>query len=794
MNVTVSSWALPGDYGQAHPVARKRPGGMAGGWLAAGDVDWQAVWSQDDRMEAIPRRVPAGSVGPAVPGAPDVGRPGRRRRPTGKPPPLPRSIHRTGLWWVAAAVVLVTLAKVVFGPARRSLGVAVTVWDDAVVGWLARLHLPGLTGLMEAIVASTGSAAVVGVVRWGVLVALLVLRRFRHLVVFVGSFLAVLLAVRLATVDRPRPFGVDLRGSWAGWAMPSRPVAIFAATLVGVLYTLVPVGRWRQLGKWVAAGLVTAFALARVGLGVDAPTDVLVGAVIGVAVSVAAYRLFVPSEVFPVAYRRGRSAHLDVGGRRGEAIRDALADQLGLTVVEVKPFGLSGSAGSTPLRIQVQDGAGDARYVFGKLYARSHLRADRSYKFARALRYGRLEDEKPFSTVRRLVQQEDYALSLMQRAGLPSPEPYGVAELTPEREYLIVFEFLDGATELGEADVDDAIIDQGLAIVRKLWDANLAHRDIKPANLLVRGGKLYLIDVFFAQLHPSPWRQAVDLANMLLCLALRSSPQQVYQRALRRFSVGEITEAFAAARGLALPSQLRRMMRDQGRDLHGEFVRLLPTPPRPIGVQRWSARRVGLLLLVLVALIPAVPMAWAFASSSANPDAGAAVSGGNGSCTQLEELWLQAQAVPSASLIPCFQAFPAGIQGALAVRNGESVLQFDRAGVDIKLNIADGPHVTAEAGSVTIRLTATCAAHTTTAGQTIAPGVTRFHLEGPPGTSEVADVFRGGCVTYRAEAGSASARLLDQAQRAVSFRARDDLRQALQRRSGGRLDLYPAAP
>ena len=275
-------------------------------------------------MGAIPRRVPAGSAGPAVPGAPDVGRPGRRRRPTGKPPPLPRGIHRTGLWWVAAAVVLVTLAKVVFGPARRGLGVAVTVWDDAVVGWLARLHLPGLTGLMEAIMASTGSAAVVGVVRWGVLVALLVLRRFRHLVVFVGSFLAVLLAVRLATVDRPRPFGVELRGSWAGWAMPSRPVAIFAATLVGVLYTLVPAGRWRQLGKWVAAGLVTAFALARVGLGVDAPTDVLVGAVIGVAVSVAAYRLFVPSEVFPVAYRRGRSAHLDVGGRRGEAIREDL--------------------------------------------------------------------------------------------------------------------------------------------------------------------------------------------------------------------------------------------------------------------------------------------------------------------------------------------------------------------------------------------------------------------------------------------------------------------------------------
>jgi tRNA A-37 threonylcarbamoyl transferase component Bud32 len=757
-------------------------------------MDWQAAWSQDERMEATPRQVPPSSLDPTAPGARDVRRSGRRR-PTGQPPPLPRSIQRTGVWWAAAAVVLVTLAKVVFGPARRSLGVVVTVWDDAVVRWLAGLRLPGLTGLMEAVVASTGSAGMIGALRWGTLLALLALRRFRHLVVFVGSFLAVLLAVRLATVDRPRPFGVDLRGSWAGWAMPSRPVAIFAATLVGVLYTLVPVGRWRQLGKWAATGLVAAFALARVGLGVDAPTDALLGAVIGVAVSVAAYRLLVPNEVFPVTYRRGRAAHLDVGGRRGEAIRDALADQLGLTALEVEPFGLSGSAGSTPLRIQLQDQAGTTRHVFGKLYAKSHLRADRSYKLGRALLYGRLEDEKPFNTVRRLVQQEDYALALMARAGLPSPEPYGIAELTPEREYLIVFEFLDGATEIGEAEVDDAIIDQGLAIVRRLWDANLAHRDIKPANLLVRDGKLYLIDVFFAQLHPSPWRQAVDLANMLLCLALRSSPQQVYDRALRRFSVGEISEAFAAARGLALPSQLRKLMRDQGRDLHAEFVRLLPTPPRPIAIQRWSPRRVGLLLLVLLVLLPAaVPLAWVFASASANPSVGAAVGGGNGSCTQLEELWLQAQSVPSASRIPCVQALPAGIYGTLAVRDGESVLELSHASLDISLIAGERPRAHAAAGSATIRLTATCAVPTTGEGQTIAPGVRRFQIDRPASTPQVVDVFPGGCVVYQQEPDAgASAALLDQAQRAVTYRTRDDLRQALRRHSGGRLDLDPAA-
>jgi tRNA A-37 threonylcarbamoyl transferase component Bud32 len=481
-----------------------------------------------------------------------------------------------------------------------------------------------------------------------------------------------------------------------------------------------------------------------------------------------------------------------VSGRRGEAIRHALADQLGLTALDVEPFGQAGSAGSTPLRIQVQGEAGTTRHVFGKLYARSHLRADRSYKLWRALLYGRLEDEKPFHTVKRLVQQEDYALALMQRAGLPSPEPYGVAELTPEREYLIVFEFIDGAREIGEAEVDDAIIDQGLAIVRRLWDANLAHRDIKPANLLVRDGKLYLIDVFFAEIHPSPWRQAVDLANMMLCLGLRSSPEQVYERALRQFSVQEITEAFAAARGLALPSQLRKMMRDQGRDLHAEFVRLLPAPPRPISVQRWSARRVGLLLVVLLALIPAIPLAWAFAQSSASPGSGAAVTGGSGACSQLEELWLEAQSVPSSSRIPCVRPLPGGVLGTLTVRDGESVIELAQARFAIDLNTGGEPKATAEAGAVTLQFTAACAAPPTGPGETVAPGVRRYRLGGTGASAQVVHVFPGGCVTLRPEPGSGpSATLMRQAEQAVSFQTRDALGEALRRRSDGRLQLDP---
>jgi hypothetical protein len=116
-------------------------------------------------MDSTPRQILPGVAGPARSGAHRVRQSGRRRRPTGAPPPLPHSIQPTGLWWAAAAVVLVIFAKVAFVVAAGGLGVAVTVWDDAVVGWLAGLYAPGLTGLMGAIVASTGSVVMIAILR-----------------------------------------------------------------------------------------------------------------------------------------------------------------------------------------------------------------------------------------------------------------------------------------------------------------------------------------------------------------------------------------------------------------------------------------------------------------------------------------------------------------------------------------------------------------------------------------------------------------------------------------------------
>jgi tRNA A-37 threonylcarbamoyl transferase component Bud32 len=499
---------------------------------------------------------------------------------------------------------------------------------------------------------------------------------------------------------------------------------------------------------------------------------------IGVTLPLLLFRRFTPNEVFPVTYRRGRSAHLDIGGARGQAIRRALEDQLGLIVEEVKPFGLAGSAGSTPLRITVK---GDPpRQLFGKLYAQSHLRSDRWYKLGRELLYGRLEDEKPFNSVRRLIQQEDYALRLMRDHGLPSPAPFGFVELTPEREYLLVTEFFAGTVELGEAEVTDQVIDDGLRVIRKLWDAGLAHRDIKPANLLVRDGRLLLIDVAFVEARPTPWRQAVDLANMMLCLALRSSPERVYRRALQYFTVEEITEGFAAARGLALPSQLRHLLRTQGRDLHAEFVRLLPTPPQPIRIQRWSARRLGLWAAMLALVVLATlntRIVFSNEIAVATP-----LNRTDVDCGHLEPLWLMAQSVPSASLIPCLQLVPVDWKIAeVAVNNGRSVitLDHDRSGKAVAV----------------VKLTASCdlaGAREVTSEQRGARRYVRVDPNAREFSATRFYTFDGGCVSQRfSAAGPSALRMSDTASTELGFITREQLRQALSQRSNGRLELDP---
>jgi membrane-associated phospholipid phosphatase len=692
-----------------------------------------------------------------------VRRTGRQRRPSGAPPPLPRRIAVTTTAWAALAAILVTGAFLVSerAPWRAALDQAST-W---ILRQLATVRAPWLTDVANGI--NAAGLDWLPVIAAVVAVLIMAFRRWRHLLVLFLCliFLEIGGGWIYFGLSRPRPFGVPIIGGWHGYSAPSVPVGALTFFLMGAVYGLAVPGRPRSYAKAGTAAVVALFGLARLYLAVDHPDDVVFGVALGVAVPLAAFRFFTPNEVFPVAYRRGRTAHVDVTGRRGAAIRQAVHDQLGLTVKEIRLVGLASSAGSTPLRLTVE---GDPdQYLFAKLYTRSHVRADRWYKLWRTILYGALEDEHPFSSVRQLTQYEDYVLRLLRDSGVRVAAPYGIVEITPEREYLLVTEFFTGAVEIGDAEVDDNIIDQGLLLIRKLWDAGVAHRDIKPGNLMVRDGRLRLIDVDFAQVRPSPWRQAVDLGNMMLVLAIRTDPGRVYRRALNYFTPDELAEAFAATRGVASPTQLRAFLKRDPRDLLGEFRALAP-PRRPIALQRWGARRVVLAVAVLGATAIAVAI-----GISALP--ASAIGAHPPVCGTGHSMILSAQAVPSSAKLPCIAGLPSGwTVGGTDIRNGQTEfwLNSDRAG-----NRA-----------ITVTLTARCDTSGAVRIPSDQPGARRYERPlslQPRFTLVRMYTFAGGCVTYQFSfAAGAAPSLGIPIDTAVAFEPRSVLVDYVQRTEG----------
>jgi hypothetical protein len=510
------------------------------------------------------------------------------RRPSGEPPALPKAS-----WWprIVVTLVIVILLGLVLVAAVGSNP------PSGLLAWFSRFQHDPYLAIAKALNWFATKTGII-VLRIVMAVVLLSFLRIRHLFV---SIVAIGVVDLLATWHllqfqlNPPQSPVVVPPAGGQWFFPASAIASLSITLGVMVFSLAPGGMWRRRAFVIALALAILVVLARAVLGA---TYVYAGAysvALGFTVAAFAFGWLAPDEAFPVSYRRGgNAAHLELTDERVDAITSALHDQLGLTVTSVEPFGAEGSGGSTPLLMSLDDGS----RVFGKILATSHVRADRWYRIVRTIMYGRLEDETSFSSVRQLIGQEDYALRLLDDDGFRVAHTFGVVELTPNQEYLLAEQFFDNADTLGHATVDDAVIDQGIHLVRRLWDWGLAHRDLKPANMLVVDGHLQVIDVSGLEVRPSPWRQAVDLANMMLVLALRTDAQRVYDAALRSFTPDDVAEAFAAAQGMAIPTELQRYLKEDPRDLIAEFRALAPARP-PISIQRWSARRIGLTVAVV---------------------------------------------------------------------------------------------------------------------------------------------------------------------------------------------------
>ena len=147
---------------------------------------------------------------------------------------------------------------------------------------------------------------------------------------------------------------------------------------------------------------------------------------------------------------------------------------------------------------------------------------------------------------------------------------------------------------------------------------------------------------------------------------------------------------------------------------------------------------------------------------------------------------LEAQAVPSATLLPCIKLLPAGWRVSdVFIHNGRGrfTLDSDRAGPD----------------AVTVVLEHYCQLPRATRVPSDEPGTRRYEeigslRSGVGFTGTRFYVFPGGCVTYRFKFRRGEiAEPLGEVTLAISFVTRDAIRKQVRGDTGGRAELDPAA-
>jgi hypothetical protein len=224
------------------------------------------------------------------------------------------------------------------------------------------------------------------------------------------------------------------------------------------------------------------------------------------------------------------------------------------------------------------------------------------------------------------------------------------------------------------------------------------------------------------------------------------------------------------------------MMRAQGRDLHAEFVKLLPERPRPISIQRWSARRVGLALSVVLAAVVLVGNPSLFVNDVLG--ANSPVLTNNVDCTRPAPLTLMAQSVPSASLVPCVAGLPAGWSvNGVTIEGGRTIVDLnnDRAGMHV----------------LEVTFARTCSVSAAFQVPSDEPGAVRYEQVQRlrPQFEELRTyVFPGGCAAFQFKSASAArSQVTNEASLAFTFITRDSLRALVRERSHGRLQLDPPA-
>lgn len=168
---------------------------------------------------------------------------------------------------------------------------------------------------------------------------------------------------------------------------------------------------------------------------------------------------------------------------------------------------------------------------------------------------------------------------------------------------MVGFEYVEGTTlsRIIDADetVDDHLLVNAWHAVASLHDAAIAHRGLSPDHMIRdREGGVWLLHPTSGTVAMNDLQERIDLADLLVTLALASTPERAVATGVHAIGARRIARALPALQPFALATGTRRgLRRHKGvlQAVRDEVVRLTSTPDAPVEqvqIERLSPRRI----------------------------------------------------------------------------------------------------------------------------------------------------------------------------------------------------------
>ncbi len=224
---------------------------------------------------------------------------------------------------------------------------------------------------------------------------------------------------------------------------------------------------------------------------------------------------------------------------RGQAVADALVGA-GVPLASLSPADVD-ARGSTPFFGRTTDD----RRVFAKVVARDERSADLLFRLYRSLTPRDLGDERPFSSLRRMVEHEALVSLMARSVGVATPRVLAFAAAEPGG-FVLSYEGIDGSSLDGvEPDrLTDEVLDAIWSQIETLRYHRIAHRDLRLANVFLSDeGEVSLIDFGFSELAASDLLLRTDIAELLASLSLSVESHRAIAAATRALGPDAVADA-----------------------------------------------------------------------------------------------------------------------------------------------------------------------------------------------------------------------------------------------------------